>query len=1052
MSSGSGQRRWGVAPTPIKRRPAPTRAARSLALAVSSLALAISSLAPAAEALTAQAPDEEWRTLTTEHFRVTFPRELEAVGREAADRAERAWDELESHFIEPPDGLVDLLVTDHADVSNGFARVTPSNRITVFARPPADALALGFADEWLELVITHELVHIVHLDHVVNPVGRLGRAVLGRVPAEWPVFPELSTPRWLIEGIATWYESRLTEAGRTRGSYHEMQIRTAALEGRFESIGQAAGESPLWPGGNRPYVYGSLFFDFLLERHGEERMEAFVDAIGGQWIPYRIDAAGRSAFGVSLTEEWKEWRASVEADVADLDAELERLGPVTEPEVLTSDARWALYPQVSPDGRWLAYTRSDGRSDMQIRLIDLASGASRSLGRTNQLATFSWIDGSSLLVSQLEFDGPYRYYLDLYVFDVEGGQRRLTEGARLSQPSVAPDGSWAVVVREGGGTNELVRFDLASSEIAPIVEARPDVHWAFPSVSPDGRWIAVSRFEPDARHDLVIVDARTGRVAEQVTDDRALDLAPRWSPDGRWLVWTSEDRSAIFNVHAVAVDPRDASTSGRVLVTNVRTGASYPSVDPAGDWLYMSGYHVDGWEIERIPFQTGGRPSTPPLAERFVLDETPPERAPAPGEVLDYSSGPTLRPWYWELSWADAVETPPVVISDGTDTHSLRGRELLGPAIGVQTSGEDLVGRHGYDAYVRVTTTRTKVDGGFSYAYAGLGNPVLGLAVSQSYEDGGQQVTRPDPASPLDTLFILERERFAQGFATFRAPTWRWDRSVTLAGGVVREHRELLDADLEPASAYRLTRPSSTLLDGSVSLNLNSARSHSFQMGVSQGIGFFVQGRIRRDVTLPDSLRSIAGVDRSTGEAVARVRGGIPLWRAGYARHVLAFQATGGVAGGPGAGPGTFRVGGASGRPEPVTGLELFGGSFLLFPVRGYETSSRFGRYAWTASAEYRIPLWLVNRGVRAWPIHVDRTVASLFFDAGNAWGPDTWPTGFQNPLRTALASTGAELTAELLTFFDIQVRIRGGVAFPLVAASVPAGEPRFYVRVGLPY
>ncbi|NIX22338.1 MAG: hypothetical protein GWN07_21895, partial [Actinobacteria bacterium] len=70
---------------------------------------------------------EEWRTLATEHFRVTFPRELEAVGREAADRAERAWDELESHFIEPPDGLVDLLVTDHADVSNGFARVTPSN-------------------------------------------------------------------------------------------------------------------------------------------------------------------------------------------------------------------------------------------------------------------------------------------------------------------------------------------------------------------------------------------------------------------------------------------------------------------------------------------------------------------------------------------------------------------------------------------------------------------------------------------------------------------------------------------------------------------------------------------------------------------------------------------------------------------------------------------------------------------------------------------------------------------------------------------------------------
>ena len=98
MSSGSGRRRWGVGPRWIKA------------------ALHLWGLAVAAGALVgvdpgsaiAQAPDEEWRTLETAHFRVTFPAELEALGREAADRAERAYDELKQHFIEPPDDRIDL--------------------------------------------------------------------------------------------------------------------------------------------------------------------------------------------------------------------------------------------------------------------------------------------------------------------------------------------------------------------------------------------------------------------------------------------------------------------------------------------------------------------------------------------------------------------------------------------------------------------------------------------------------------------------------------------------------------------------------------------------------------------------------------------------------------------------------------------------------------------------------------------------------------------------------------------------------------------------------
>lgn len=1068
MSWRRGGGRWRVAGSRIKARPTSpgeqttrrsARAARRPLGGVRGVRGAVTFVPVVASALlllhpgslSAQAPDERWRTLETEHFRVTFPQELEALGRQAADRAEWAYGELEEYFIEAPDGRIDLLVTDHADISNGFAVVTPSNRITVFARPPVDALSLGFVDEWLELVILHELAHIVHLDHVVNPLGRLGRAVFGRVPSEWPFFPELGTPRWVIEGIATWYESRLTEAGRARGSFLEMQLRTAALEERFETIGQAAAESPVWPSGNRPYLYGTLFFAYLLEKHGEEKMEAFVDAVGGQWIPYRLDAAGRSAFGSSLTTEWQEWKASVESGLEGLDAELAELGPVTEPETLTKDARWALEPDVSPDGRWLAYARSDGHSDIEIQLIDLQTGEERSLGRTNRLANFAWLDSRSLLVSQLELDGPYRQYSDLYVYDLAGDQRRLTEGARLTQPSVAPGTGRALVVREGGGTNELVWYDLESGEVEVLAGGRPDVHWAYPRISPDGRWVAATRFEPDSRHDVVVLDARSGAVVQRVTDDRALDLAPRWSPDGRWLVWAS-DRTAIFNGYAAPV-ASDGSVGAPRLLTNVRTGVAYPTVDPEGRWVYLSGYHADGWEIERVPFRPDEGFVAPPLAPRFVLDGPVPDRGAAPGEVVDYSAGPTLRPWYWELSYDDEIVTPPTVLDVGGTSVPLPGREVLGPSVGVQTQGRDMVGRHFYSLFARAAVRGpTKVSGGFSYAFAGLGNPILSVSAIQRFEDGGQLLATRQSDSTRDTLYVLGRERFLQGSAAFRAPTWRWDRSVTLGAGMVWEDRELLGGDLEPTDEFQLLRPSARLADASISFTLSSARSHPFQMGVSEGVGLVLQGRLRREMSLPDSLRSVSGADRSTAQVLGSLRGAIPLWKAGYGRQVLAFRAAGAMAAGPGADPGQFRVGGTTGQPEPVTGLELFGGSFFFLPVRGYEPSSRFGRYAWSASAEYRVPLFMIHQGFRAWPIHIHRMMAATFFDVGNAWGPDVWVTGFQNPLRTAIASTGAELTLEMLTFFDIQLRLRGGVAFPLVAATVPAGEPRFYVRVGLPY
>ncbi len=143
---------------------------------------------------------------------------MESLAERAAERAERAYALLSERIATAPGGRVQLLLTDHADFSNGFATPVPFNRITVYARPPIDGGSLSYFDDWLELVITHELVHTFHFE-MAGTAGKVIRAVMGRLPAAWPVFPSAAAPTWMSEGLATYFESGLTGAGRVRRAH-----------------------------------------------------------------------------------------------------------------------------------------------------------------------------------------------------------------------------------------------------------------------------------------------------------------------------------------------------------------------------------------------------------------------------------------------------------------------------------------------------------------------------------------------------------------------------------------------------------------------------------------------------------------------------------------------------------------------------------------------------------------------------------------------------------------------------------------------------------------
>ena len=92
------------------------------------------------------------------------------------------------------------------DVANGFTTVVPYDLVELRAVPPESDAELGVTDEYLRMLVIHEVAHVVHLD-TIHGIPALVNLAVGKV---WP--PNIVQPRFVVEGLATWIETEHTEA------------------------------------------------------------------------------------------------------------------------------------------------------------------------------------------------------------------------------------------------------------------------------------------------------------------------------------------------------------------------------------------------------------------------------------------------------------------------------------------------------------------------------------------------------------------------------------------------------------------------------------------------------------------------------------------------------------------------------------------------------------------------------------------------------------------------------------------------------------------------
>ncbi|HXW04508.1 MAG TPA: protein kinase [Vicinamibacterales bacterium] len=337
-----------------------------------------------------------------------------------------------------------------------------------------------------------------------------------------------------------------------------------------------------------------------LEKDPARRLRDIGDALleledaASEAVPGAGPAGARPARSIAVVIPWVV--AAVAIAVAAAALVFPRRAPERETppsmrfSMVTNFAGVEAQPSLSPDGRSLAFVSNrDGQWDLYVGLVT-GGGLVRLTNDPNVESRPRWSpDGTRLLYSRLNDAG----LQDIWVTPAfPGTPRRVV--AKAFSPTWTADGRRIAY----SSANVIWTCDADGANVRQVTKPEPaPIFHDQPAFDRSGRSVAFIRRRLGPRSEVAVIDLDTGTVRD-LTNDDALVLSPAWSPDGRFIYFSSS-RGGTLNIWRLTLATSelaqitagqgddvevDVSTDGtRIVFASYRanTNLAEVSLDPA---------------------------------------------------------------------------------------------------------------------------------------------------------------------------------------------------------------------------------------------------------------------------------------------------------------------------------------------------------------------------------------------------------------------------------------------------------------------------------------
>ena len=226
---------------------------------------------------------------------------------------------LTTLFQYKPGEKITVLLADFSDYGNAGAGSVPHASMRVQIAPLSFAFETILAGERMNVIMNHELVHVIAMDQAAGADLTFRRLFGGKVlpidvqPESVLYFyltsPRVAAPRWFHEGAAVFVDTwEAGGIGRAQSGYDEMVWRSMVRDGArfYDPLGLASEGTRIdFQVEVNSYLYGTRFLTWLAYREGPERLLRWIGRLPGSKAYYADQFA--HVYGKPLSSAWAEW-------------------------------------------------------------------------------------------------------------------------------------------------------------------------------------------------------------------------------------------------------------------------------------------------------------------------------------------------------------------------------------------------------------------------------------------------------------------------------------------------------------------------------------------------------------------------------------------------------------------------------------------------------------------------------------------------------------------------------------------------------------------------